>query len=303
MLRFEMELIMKTTMILSMFLLSAVTAQARLRVAATIPNMGMLVRAIGGDAVTVRVMSPPDRDAHYLDARPSMMAALRRADLVVSVGAELEIGWLPAAIQGANNPRVQSGQPGYFEAARKVDLIGAGKPADRALGDVHPQGNPHIYMDPERMAAAGHALAERLGALDRARADAFKANAERFAQRVAERMQDWRARAQSAPGVVTFHEDIDYLVFALGVPVHGYLEPLPGIPPTARHLRALVTELSDRQGVIWTVDFQDGAAGEYLARNLGWRAFQLPSQVPVDGDVEAYFDMIDAWVDTLKAAE
>ncbi len=294
---------MKTRMILLVFLLSVLTAQARLRVAATIPNLGMLAREIGGDAVTVRVMSPPDRDPHYLDARPSMMAALRRSDLVVSVGAELEIGWLPAAIQGANNRRVQPGRPGYFEAARKVKLIGTGKPADRALGDVHPQGNPHIYMDPERMAAAGHALAERLGALDRDRADLFQANAERFAQRVAERMQDWRARAKGAPGVVTFHEDIDYLAFALDVPLHGYLEPLPGIPPTARHLRALVTELTDHQGVIWTVDFQDGAAGEYLARNLGWNAFQLPSQVPVDGDAEAYFGMIDAWVDTLKAVE
>ena len=283
--------------------LASTTAMADLRVVVTVPNMGMLAREICGDAVDVRVLAPPDRDPHYLDARPSMMAALRRSDLVVSVGAELEIGWLPAAIQGANNRRVQPGRPGYFEAARKVELIGTGKPADRALGDVHPQGNPHIYMDPERMAAAAHALAERLGALDRDRADQFKANAERFAQRVAERMQDWRARAKGAPGVVTFHEDIDYLAFALDVPVHGYLEPLPGIPPTARHLSALVTELTDRQGVIWTVDFQDGAAGEYLARNLGWDAFQLPSQVPVDGAAAAYFAMIDAWVDTLHPAE
>lgn len=293
---------MKTLMLL-ILLLSSMTAQAHLRVAATIPNLGMLAREIGGDAVTVRVMSPPDRDAHFLDARPSMMAALRRADIVVAVGAELEIGWLPAAIQGANNRRVQPGRPGYFEAARTVELIGVGKPADRALGDVHPQGNPHVYLDPERMAAVGHALAERFAELDREHADRFKANAERFAGQVAERMADWRARAQGAPGVLIFHEDLDYLAFALGVSVYGYLEPLPGIPPTARHLRTLVTELTGQQGVIWTVDFQDGSAGEYLARNLGWNAFHQPSQVSVDGDAAAYFTMIEAWVGTLRNAE
>ncbi len=292
----------KILMIITVVFL-AVTAHARLRVAATLPNMGMLAREIGGDAVTVRVMSPPDRDAHYLDARPSVMVALRRADIVVSVGAELEIGWLPAAIQGANNRRVQPGRPGYFEAARKVELIGEGKPADRALGDVHPHGNPHIYMDPERMAAAGYALAERFGMLDRERADQFRANAARFAQQVAGRMDVWREQVKDSPGVVTFHEDIDYLPFALGVPVHGYIEPLPGIPPTARHLRDLVSDLSGRQGVIWTVDFQDGAAGEYLSRHLDWPAVQLPSQVPIDGVAEAYFAMIDAWVKTLVAAE
>lgn len=294
---------MKKILMIAMISLVALTSQARLRVAATIPNMGMLAREIGGDAVTVRVMSPPDRDAHYLDARPSMMAALRRADIVVSVGAELEIGWLPAAIQGANNRRVQPGQPGYFEAARKVELIGVGKPADRALGDVHPHGNPHIYMDPERMAAAGRALAERFGTLDRERADQFRANADRFAEQVAARMKVWREQAAGAPGVLLFHEDGDYLAFALDVPVHGYMEPLPGIPPTARHLRDLVSELSGRQGVIWTADFQDGAAGRYLSQHLGWPAYQLPSQVAVDGDADAYLAMIDAWVQTLVATE
>lgn len=280
-------------------LLAGTPGFAQLRVVATVPNMGMLAREIGGDAVTVQVLAPPDRDAHYLEARPSMMAAIRRADLVVAVGAELEIGWLPAAIRGANNRRVQTGQPGYFEAADHVELIGHGKPADRALGDVHPMGNPHVYMDPERMAAAGHALAERLGTLDRDRADRYRANAGRFEERVAGRMRAWREQVREAPGVVTFHEDIDYLAHALGVTVHGHIEPLPGIPPTARHLRSMVEALRGRRGVIWTTDFQDGAAGEFLSQHMGWPAVQLPSQAPMDSDAEAYFAMIDAWVRTL----
>ncbi len=280
-----------------------VNASAALRVAATIPNMGMLAREIGGDEVRVTVMAPPDRDAHYLEARPSMMAALRRADIVVAVGAELEIGWLPAAIRGANNRRVQPGQAGYFEAARKVELIGVGKAADRALGDVHPHGNPHIYADPERMAAAGVALAERFGQLKPEKADHFQSNAERFAERVAERMPTWREQAAGAPGVVAYHADIDYLAFALEIPVLGYIEPLPGIPPTARHLSALVTDLSGREGIIWTVDFQPADGGEYVSRHLGWSAFQLPSQVGMNGTLDEYFEMIDRWVKTLSAAE
>jgi len=275
-------------------------AQAALRVAATVPNMGMLAREIGGEAVTVRVMAPPDRDAHYLEARPSMMAALRRADIVVAVGAELEIGWLPAAITGANNRRVQPGQPGYFEAARHVKLLWDDKPADRALGDVHPAGNPHVDFDPERMAQIAHALAARLGELAPAHAAAFKSNAEAFAAQVAERMPGWRERAKGVPGVMPYHADPDYLLAALEVPILGHIEPLPGIPPTAAHLRRLVRQFADTEGVIWTMNYQPIQAAEFMARELGWKSVQLPAQVDMDGSADDYFAMIDAWVEALK---
>ncbi len=278
-------------------------AVAELNVVATVPNMGMLAREIGGEAVQVRVMAPPDRDAHYLEARPSMMAALRRADIVVSVGAELEIGWLPAAIRGANNRRVQPGQPGYFEAAAQVRLIGAGRPADRALGDVHPHGNPHIYLDPERLAVAGFALAERFGELRPDEAEQFMAHAQRFAERVEAEMADLRVQAEGAKGVLLYHEDADYLLKALDVPIWGYIEPLPGIPPSASHLRSLVRSLEGEQGVIWTMNFQPSNAGEFIGRELGWRAVQLPSQVSATGTVDDYFAMIEAWVDTLEQAD
>ena len=279
--------------------LTAAPAMAQLRVAATVPNMGMIVREIGGDAVSVRVMAPPDRDAHYLEARPSMMAALRRADLVVAVGAELEIGWLPAAIRGANNRRVQPGQRGHFEAANHVRLIGGGRPADRALGDVHPMGSPHVYLDPERMAVIGHALAERLAQLQPDEAEMFRRNAAAFEARVEEHMARWRSQVENAPGVLLYHEDADYLLAALGVEHLGYLEPLPGIPPTAAHLRALVRDLSGKNGIVWSMNYHPAQGGEFIARELGWRAVQQPSQVAMDGDADAYFAMIDAWVQTL----
>jgi len=273
---------------------------ASLNIVATVPNVGMLVREIGGDAVEVRVLVGPDRDAHFLEARPSMMTALRRADLLVAVGAELEIGWLPAAIRGANNPRVQMGQPGYFEAAAHTSLIGMGKPADRAFGDVHPLGNPHFYMDPERMAKVGEALAERMGALAPDHAQSFKERAQAFAAAVEVRMADWRARASRDHRVLLYHEDADYLLYALDVELLGYIEPLPGIPPSATHLRELVRGLANQEAVVWSMSYHPANAGEFISRELGWPAYRLPGQVGTEASAEDYFGMIDEWVKTLE---
>jgi zinc/manganese transport system substrate-binding protein len=209
-------------------LLGAPLSAAALEVAATTPNMGMLARTVGGEHVNVVVLAPGDRDVHYLEARPSMMVGLRRADLLVAVGGELELGWLPAAIQGAANPRLLPGRTGYFEAAATVPLLAEGTPADRALGDVHPGGNPHMYFDPLRMAIAAEALAEVLAGLDAANAATFRANAQAFAARMAREVEGWRARVTDTPGALLYHKEADYLMDLLGVPVLGYLEPLPG---------------------------------------------------------------------------
>ena len=281
-------------------LLAALPAAAEIRVAATTPNMGMLAETIGGDAVDVTVMAPHDRDVHYLEARPSMMAALRRADVVVSVGAELEAGWLPAAIDGASNRAVRPGRPGYFEGARHTDLIGVGGAADRAQGDVHPEGNPHFYMDPERFAEVGQALAERFAQFDETRADDFRANADAFTAAVEERMPEWREAAAGAPGALLFHKDNDYLMHALDVPIHGFLEPLPGIPPTASHLRGLVRDLADRDGVVLQRIYQPAEGAQFVGSELGWEVHSLPANVGPGQDEEAYFRIVDQYVEAVN---
>jgi zinc/manganese transport system substrate-binding protein len=281
-------------------LLLAMPAAAALEVAATTPNMGMLARTVGAEHVEVRLLAPGDRDVHFLEARPSMIVALRRAELLVAVGAELEGGWLPVAIQRANNPRVQPGRPGYFEAAAAVELLEAGGPADRGLGDVHPMGNPHVYFDPLRMAAAGLALAERMAALDGANAAAFRANAEAFAARLATAVDGWRARARGTPGVVLFHKDANYLMDRLGVSVHGYVEPVPGLPPTARHLQQLVAELEDRRGVILHMRYEPAQGPRRLGRQLGWPVLAMDSNVPDEGTADDYVALIERWVASLE---
>lgn len=279
--------------------LLAFQAAAEVRVVATVPNIGMLARAIGGDGVSVTVLAPPDRDVHYLEARPSMMAALRRADLILAVGAELEVGWLPAALQGAHNPSIQPGRPGYFEGAAQTRLIQVGGPADRALGDVHPAGNPHYYFDPIRMAEVGKALAERLAELDSANAAMYRSNAEQFAERADRHVASWKSELKFEKGAVFYHKDADYLAGLLGVEILGYIEPLPGIPPTGRHLSELVGGLRGNEGVILYAEFQPSRGGDFLSRELGWPSHQLANQIAVDGSVDDYFAMLDRWVEAL----
>ncbi len=274
--------------------------QAQLPVAATTASLGALVRAVGGDQVWVTVLAPPDRDVHTLPVRPSLLVALRRAELVVTVGADLEAGWLPAALQAAANPRLQPGQPGYFEAAALVELLDAGQAADRALGDVHPAGNPHIHLDPLRMAKVAAALAQRLGQLDAAQAGTYAQRADQFAQAVYERVPQWQARLAQAPGAVLYHADGDYFLNRFKVPRLGYLEPLPGIPPTAAQLKTLVSRLQGRRGVVLYHAYQAPQAPHGLGQALGWPVRVVASEPPADADAAAYFALLEQWVTALE---
>lgn len=274
-------------------------AAAKIEIVATTSTMGMLARTVAGADARVTTLVPPDRDAHTLLAKPSMMAALRRATLLVAVGADLEIAWLPAAVEGAGNPRILRGQPGWFEAAAQVPLLEKDPGAGRAGGDVHPAGNPHFYMDPERLARAGTALAERLAQLEPAGAAAFRQNARAFAEAVAQRVPAWKALAKGAPGALLYHKDANYLARLLEVPILGYVEPLPGIPPTAPHLRQLVQGLRGKRGVILANSFHAPDGPAFLARELGWPSHRLQHEPPADADAAAYLDHIDRWVRAL----
>ena len=272
-----------------------------LEVVATSPSMGALVRTLAPDA-TLTVLAGPNRDLHTLQAKPTMIHALRKADLVVAIGAELEVGWLPAAISSAANPRILPGREGYFEAAAQVPLLEVGGPADRALGDVHPAGNPHVNLDPTRMAQVAEALAARLAQLDPAGASAYRSNAERFAGEVARRLPDWEARLSGAPGAVLYHSDAIYLLDRFGVPLLGTIESVPGVPPSGRDIRKLASSLSGKRGVIIYAPYQAPKAPRKLGRDLGWTVAVLPLEPPLSADGNGYLRHIDRWVTTLAGA-
>jgi len=288
--------------LLTLAAVAAAPPAAALEIVATAPSLGALAREIAGPGARVTVLAGPQQDLHRLQAKPSMMRRLRDADLVVAIGAELEMGWLPVAIAGAANPRIQPGQPGYFEAAAQVDLLDRGGSADRAQGDVHPVGNPHLDLDPVRMAAVGQALAGRLAQLDPAGAATYRARAQAFADQVDARTATWQAQLAGAPGALLYHRDAIYLLERFGVPLLGTIEPVPGVPPTGRQLSALKAALAGRRGVILYGPYQSPQAPQALARDLGWPVVQLPLEPPAEADGKGYLDHLGRWVAALASA-
>lgn len=273
-----------------------------LEIVATTASMGMLARTVGGPQARVTELAPPDWDTHMVQVRPSMLRALRDAHLVVAVGADLEIGWLPAALGGAANAAVLPDRPGYFEAAAQVPLLDAGQAADRSHGDVHPAGNPHVNLDPARMATIAGALAERLAQLDAAHAAGYRDRARNFAAAVAARLPAWQQKAAGSGGAVLHHKDGAYLLHALGLSLHGTLEPVPGVAPTARHLAALAGKLKGQRGLIVHTPYQPSAGAGKLAGLTGWQVAALPVEPPAGSDAAGYFALIDRWVEALAAA-
>ncbi len=286
-----------------MGMLAVGTAQAvSLEVVATSTSMGALARTIGAERVQVTILASPERDLHSLQAKPTMIRALRNADLLVAVGAELEVGWLPVAIASAANRQILPGQPGYFEAAAQVDLLDVGSPADRAMGDVHPTGNPHVNMDPVRMARIGTALGERMALLDPAGANSYRTNATDFSAAVEQHMGGWQDQLADAPGAVLYHRDAIYLLERFSVPLLGTIEETPGVPPTARQIKALADRLRGGSGVILYAPYHSAKSPTRLAEDLGWNAHSLMLEPPLDADGTGYLDHIGRWVDVLSPA-
>lgn len=290
---------------LLLFVLSAANVQAgALNVVATTATMGMLAREIGADKVEVRVLAAPDRDPHYLDARPAFMAALRRADLLVEKGAGLEEGWLPAALTGAANPRLNTGRPGHFRASDSLHLRRSITMDGPNLGHVHGEGNPHFQLDPQRVAAVAAPLADRLGELLPAYREEFEHRARMVRARILEHVETIAAQVEPGQRFVAYHEDIDYLEEWLPVEVAGYLEPLPGIPPTARHLRGLADTLRDGpKGVVLHAIYQPARGADWLATEIGWSRRTLPMEPPADGGLDDYLELMQVWAAAFQTNE
>jgi zinc/manganese transport system substrate-binding protein len=273
-------------------------AQADITVVATTPNLGMLVREIGGPSMDLRVLAREDRDLRFVEFRPSMMTALRRAMILVAGGTELEATWLPMALRAANNARVMPGQIGYFDATEHMQLLPYPIPVEG--GEAAPA-NSFFSLDPERMASLARAIAEQMAVMRPGRADEFRANAAAFANQVAERMPAWKSAAAGKPGVLLYHIDQAYLLDRLGVEVLGYIQTAPNDPPSTEHLVDLMMNLRGVTGVVWISDRQPVNAAAMVANQLEWPLHSLPIQVdPETGTAEDYFALIDAWVAALS---
>ena len=283
--------------------LSAAPAHA-LTVFACEPEWGALTKELAGDAVGVDVATSALQDVHQIEAKPSLIAKVRRADLVVCSGAELEVGWLPQLLQQAGNPKVASG-PGNFMAADQIVTLEKPTALDRAAGDIHPQGNPHFQMDPYRVLAIAKALDARLVQLDGAKAAQYQKNLADFTAKWQEAIKRWEAKAAPLKGkkVVVHHLSWPYLLQWLGMEQIGALEPKPGVPPTSAHLAGL-TELAKSQGAyaILRAAYQDPKPGDWLAERTGVPAVTLPFTVGGDDKAKDLFGLFDDTIDKLLGA-
>lgn len=287
---------MKKSVVFALLTLFSTQVLAAVNIVTTTSSMGMLSRTVGAELVKVTELAPPDRDAHTLQVRPSMLQALRRAQLVVSIGAELEKSWLMPAIEGSANPKILPNTQGYFEAAAQVSLIDNKANADRSQGDVHPLGNPHIQLDPVRMADVALALAERLAKLDPKNASRYRQNAQQFKTDIHAQMPQWQKLAANSAGVLLYHKDATYLLARFNIPLLGYIEPLAGIPPSASHLLGLVKQYQGKKGVILHTVYQGHAGIAQLAQQLGWSHAALALEPANNSHQQAYFMLIEQWL-------
>lgn len=271
-------------------------AMAALNILATVPEWGALAQELGGDAVRVYTATTAFQDPHRIEARPSLMAQARRADLVVAVGADLEVAWLPLVLRESGNARIQPGQPAYFEAAAQVARLETPATVDRAQGDAHPAGNPHIHLDPRLVLRVAQALSARLAQLDPGHAPHYQARQAEFARRWTAAMTRWAV--QAAPlrgvGVVVHHRAFVYLEHWLGLVERGALEPKPGIEPSASHLAGLLArQATAPAAMVLRTPYQPAGPSDWLAGKAGITAVMLPYTVggtPAATDLFGLFD-------------
>ena len=274
----------------------AAPALAALNVFATMPEWGALTAELGGDKVTIYTATNALQDAHHVEAKPSLIAKARSADLVVATGAELEIGWLPLVTQQAGNPKIQPGKPGYFEAASYVTLLEKPARLDRAEGDVHPGGNPHIQTDPRNIARVAAPLAARLAELDPANAAYYQARYKAFADRWSAAIANWEKQAAPLKGVpiVVQHKAFTYLEVWLGLNEVAALEPKPGVEPTTAHLTDVLATLQ-RQPVKMVIRaaYQSDRASQWIAERAKINAVMLPFTVGGDDAAKDLYGLFD----------
>jgi zinc/manganese transport system substrate-binding protein len=278
---------------------AASAALAALNIFACEPEWGALAKELGGDKATVYTAANALQDVHRLEARPSLIARARSADLMVCTGAELEIGWLPLVQSQSANPKIRPGQPGYFEASDFVALIEKPARLDRALGDLHAAGNPHIHLDPRNVAEIAAALGERMAQLDPKEAAHYRQRTKDFLARWQQAAARWEKDAAPLKGVplVVHHRDLTYLIAWLGMREVGSLEPKPGLPPSSAHLSELLGRLKQTPAkAVVRSAYSDPRPSEWLAQRAGIPAVMLPYTV---GGSDKAKDLFGLYEDTL----
>ncbi len=282
--------------------LLAFPAAAALNVFACEPEWGALAQELGGDKLSVYSATAALQDPHHIEARPSLIARIRNADLVICSGSELEVGWLPLLLTQSGNDRIQPGSPGFIEASQFVVKLEIPKVIDRALGDIHPGGNPHIHLDPRNIAKVGDVLTARLAEIDHANSGFYQQRADAFGKRWQAAIERWQQQAAPLKGVavVVYHKDMSYFINWAGMREVGSLEPKPGIPPTPTHLAELVDRMKRNPAkVVVYSPYNNPRAAQFLSEQARIALAPLPFTVGGSDKAKDLFGLFDDTIERL----
>ena len=297
---------MKTVLKIALATLAALTAwpAAALNVFTCEPEWASLAQELGGDRVNAFSATTAQQDPHRVEARPSLIARFRNADVLICSGSQLEIGWLPLLFTQSGNARIQPGAPGYIEASQYVVRLEVPTVVDRALGDIHPQGNPHVHLDPRNIAKIAEVVSARFAQIDARNADNYRARGADFGKRWQQALDKWRTEAAPLKGmaIVVYHKDMSYFLNWAGMREAGALEPKPGIPPTPAHLAELVDQMkrAPAKAIVYS-PYNNPAAAQFLSQRTGIPVVPVPFTVGGTPKAKDLFGLFDDTIERFAA--
>ncbi len=281
-------------------------AHAKLNVVTTTPDLGSIARAIGGDRIELTTLAKPTEDPHFVDAKPSFILKLNRADVLIEGGAELEIGWLPALLDQCRNPKLAAGAPGHIACAQGIPLLEIPSTLDRSKGDIHAAGNPHYLVDPVNAKAVAQRIADGFCSQDGKSCDVYRANLKKFTDAIDAKLVEWQKTLEPFKGqqLVAYHNSWLYFARRFGLKIELYLEPKPGVPPTPTHLAEVITKMNeDKVHVILVDPYLNRRTAEAVAAKTGASVVEV-TQFPggVRGTEAGYIPLIDYLVNSVARA-
>ncbi|MGA7305242.1 MAG: metal ABC transporter substrate-binding protein [Rhodothermales bacterium] len=293
-----------TAFVLTCLVLSSgiVVGQSRLDVVTTLPDLADITKTIGGDAVSVTSIATGYQNPHFVDPKPSQILKLTRADMFVTVGLDLEIGWVPPLLNSARNPDIMKGGQGYVDASIGINLLQVPSSVSREQGDIHVYGNPHYWLDPDNGRIIAKNIADALTRLRPTQAGMFAANLESFNEELDRRMVDWKRQLLPFKNteVIAYHNQWPYFEEAFGLKIAEFLEPKPGIPPTPSQLAKIIRLMTTRKiHVIIISPYYQRDSADLVARKVGGEVVELGTSVGAFPEIKSYFDLFDYNVSTI----
>jgi zinc/manganese transport system substrate-binding protein len=280
-------------------------ATAQLKVVATTPDLASVAREIGGDKVNIVALAKPTEDPHFVDAKPSFIVTLNRAEALIDGGAELELGWLPPLLENSRNSKIAAGAPGRIVASEGIRLLEIPTSFDRSKGDIHSLGNPHFMVDPADAKIVARNIAAHFASLDPKNGAVYNANLARFNSRIDAKLAEWQRALAPYRGtkIVTYHRDFIYFAQRFGLTIVDELEPKPGIAPSPAHLAQVIGEMKrDNAKVILVQPFQNRKTAETVARQTGATVIDAAQQPGAARNTSSYFDNMDNLVRAIAGA-